>query len=80
MKGKRHQKLKWIDHDLLISLSEFSLKNMPSRSRRGSDNKQEFTISDGVMTELEGKSLDLYSKNVIVKKLFYKQKFRETIA
>lgn len=53
---------------------------MPSRSRRGSDNKQEFTISDGVMTELEGKSLDLYSKNVIVKKLFYKQKFREVIA
>ena len=72
--------MKWIDHDLLIGLSEFSLKNMPSRSRRGSDNKQEFTISDGVMTELEGKSLDLYSKNVIVKKLFYKQKFREVIA
>ena len=51
---------------------------MPSRSRRGSDNKQEFTISDGVMTELEGKFIIFMY--VIVEKLFYKQKFRETIA
>ena len=54
--GKRYQKLKSRGNNLLISLQEFSFKNMPSRSRRGSDNKQEFpTISDGVMTELEGK-------------------------